>query len=244
MDIDEVVEKIKKAVRLANRTTSEGERETAMRLAKSLAEKNGVAFEEVADEASGVEDAAVKEDDEAERTTTGSEIGLALMVLRHHFGVIVMKNFRRANPWKSRLSWFGSRLNIAIARHVYIVLVRESRRAWREAQREVEKEPTTVKLDRYAFMRGFFFAIHKKLTAQPLRNDLATCIRAAERRLLAFQRENGISVSEAKGGGKVKDADALAAGYAAGEGVNLARPCENGKGAATAIGHDVKLLTA
>ena len=61
MDIDEVIAKIKKAIRLANKTTSEGERDTALRLARRLAEKNGVAFDEVAEEASA--DRAVKVDD-------------------------------------------------------------------------------------------------------------------------------------------------------------------------------------
>ena len=36
MNIDEVIAKIKKAVRLANKTTSEGERDTALRLARRL----------------------------------------------------------------------------------------------------------------------------------------------------------------------------------------------------------------
>lgn len=43
-NIDGIIERIKKAVRLANKTTEAGERETAMRLAKNLAEKNGIAF--------------------------------------------------------------------------------------------------------------------------------------------------------------------------------------------------------
>lgn len=47
-NIDGIIERIKKAVRLANKTTEAGERETAMRLAKNLAEKNGIAFDEIA----------------------------------------------------------------------------------------------------------------------------------------------------------------------------------------------------
>ena len=47
-NIDGIIERIKKAVRLANKTTEAGERETAMRLAKNLAEKNGIAFAEIA----------------------------------------------------------------------------------------------------------------------------------------------------------------------------------------------------
>ena len=42
--IDKIIERIKKAVRLANKTTESGERETALRLARNLAEKNDIAL--------------------------------------------------------------------------------------------------------------------------------------------------------------------------------------------------------
>lgn len=242
MNLDEVIEKIKKAVRLASKTTSESERDTAMRLARNLAAKSGVAFEEIAEEANL--DAAVMVDDEREKTATGSEVGLSFGILRNHFGVIVMMTRRTNKRWKPRLSWIGSRLNIDIARYVYDILIRESRRAWREAQKAIASEPL-VELNRHSFMRGFFFAIHKKLAANPLRNDLESSIRAAERRLLAFEQESGKGVKMSKAGkGKVTDANALAAGYDAGSAVNLSRPCEGRTGAAAALGHEVRLLTA
>lgn len=223
MDIDEVIAKIKKAIRLANKTTSEGERDTALRLARRLAEKNGVAFDEVAEEAFA--DRAVKVDDEEYKTTPGSEFGFACFIIRTHFGVIIMRYVSRARgKHKSRLSWIGSRLNIDIAKHVYHILIRESRRAFREASKATAS--VGVKLNRETFMRGFFWALHNKLTENPLRNDLEQSIQEAERRLLAYQQE-GHKVEESRQrNAKLTDATALAKGFAAGNAVNLARPCE------------------
>ena len=98
------------------------------------AENNGVAFDEIAEEASV--DKAVKVDDEEFKTTPGSEFGHACFIIRTHFGVIIMRSVSRAvGLHKSRLSWIGSRLNINIAKHVYHILIRESRRAFREASK-------------------------------------------------------------------------------------------------------------
>lgn len=222
-NIDEVISKIKKAVRLANKTTSEGERDTALRLARRLAENNGVAFDEVAEEASA--DKAVKVDDEEFKTTPGSEFGHACFIIRTHFGVIIMRSVSRAvGLHKSRLSWIGSRLNIDIAKHVYHILIRESRRAFREASKATDS--VGVRINRETFMRGFFWALHNKLTENPLRNDLDLSIKEAERKLLSYQQE-GHSVKESRQrNGKLKDVAALAKGFAAGNAVNLARPCE------------------
>ena len=64
-NIDGIIERIKKAVRLANKTTEAGERETAMRLAKNLAEKNGIAFDEIAVDEESVCKAQRAQDDAA-----------------------------------------------------------------------------------------------------------------------------------------------------------------------------------
>lgn len=45
-EIENTIEKIKKAVRLANKTTEQGERETALRLARRFAEAKGLAFDD------------------------------------------------------------------------------------------------------------------------------------------------------------------------------------------------------
>ena len=230
VDIDSVIDKIKKAIRLANKTTSDGERETALRLARQLAEKNGVAFDDVVDEAS--EDKAVMDRDAECTTIPGSEFGYACFIVKQHFGVIIMRGMVRGqSARKSRLSWIGSRLNIDIAKHVYHILMRESGRAFRAVKK-------THPVDRPSFMRGFFWALHEKLTERPLRNDLPASIKAAERRLLAYMQD-GHEVKE-RGGSpakmNAKNVASLMAGIDAGRSVNLARPCEGRNPSPFALG--------
>ena len=226
MNIDEVITKIKKAIRLANKTTSEGERETAMRLARNLAERNGVAFEEVAEDA-GESDSgrSVKEDDDIEQSKpSDSDLGHICYILKHHFGVIMMLSLRKGNSRRMKASWFGSHLNIDIARYVYHILVREGARAWREANKAAKA--MEVDLDKAAFMRGFFWAICKKLEENPLRNDLDGAVRDAERKFLEYQEENGQVKMRPSGRNKKNlDVGSLVRGFDAGHDVNLARPC-------------------
>lgn len=235
---DSVIAKIKKAIRLANGTNSEGERDTALRLARSLAEKNGLAFEDI--EASPLEAKAVHiEDGENEaHWIKGSEIGLACFILRKHFGVIVLVHevkrrveyadergdtYTKIKACKGHYSWFGSRLNIDIARHVNHILLRESRSAWRKAQKEFPG------LKRQSFMQGFFFVIDRKLTERPLRNDTENLVaekKAAEKRLEEFKMNNG-GVRDSQKRRTERDTDALALGAHAAKNINLARPCSN-----------------
>jgi len=244
MNIDEVIDKIKKAVRLANRTTSEGERETALRLARNLAEKNGVAFEEVAAETrDGDLGKAIMDDDTRYvAKVNGYEMGLVCYILKQHFGVIVMINAPSGGNRYCRLTWFGSRLNIDVAKYVYHILLREGRRAWREASRlakAIGADPS-----RKDFLRGFYWAVSRKLAERPLRNDLPDAIKAAEGKLLEYEQKNGEVQRKRHRDSKNLDCDALASGYAAGNSVSLSRPCgDNGERAAQ-IGHTAQLAYA
>lgn len=241
MNIDEIIDKIKKAVRLANKTTSEGERDTALRLARRLAERNGVAFEEVAEDAGeGGDDgrAVVESDGDETRRPNNADMGFIAYILKQHFGVVFMMHVNPKRRGVMRVSWVGSRLNIDIARHVCHILVRESGRAWREAKHAAERDGRKP-LDRTAFMRGFFWAIARKLAEYPLRNDLDDAIRKAERRLLEYQMEAGNAkmLHSRSSGRGMTDVDALARGFGAGQGVSLARPCEGKGESPLALGH-------
>ena len=94
-NIDGIIERIKKAVRLANKTTGAGERETAMRLAKNLAEKNGIAFDEIAVDEESVGKAQRAQDKDWKATDRVVD-GRICQVLRAHFGVVCMMTIRRA----------------------------------------------------------------------------------------------------------------------------------------------------
>ena len=237
---DSVIEKIKKAIRLARKTTEEGERATALRLAKSLADKNGIAFEEL-QVADNEADKAIHEADEKRSSTfEGSEFGYTCYILKQHFGVILMVQPLVTKPWMKKTHWIGTRINIEIARHVCHILLRESRKAFDEKKKEWKKKNDQLlaeigyrffavgsqlpPLKRQTFMQGFFWAISKKLTEHPLRNDLERDLANAERKLLEYAQENKVESSQSK---KVPvDADSLLAGADAGNKVNLARPCE------------------
>lgn len=218
---DSVIAKIKKAIRLARGTKEEGERETALRLARQLAERNGLAFEEI-DE--GLEVArAVQINDDAEERIEGPEIGYSFSIIHDHFGVVAM--ITQTSRWDAahgRYTWFGPRINIDIARHVHHILLRESRAAFRRARK------VAPRIKRLAFMQGFFAAIYIKLTEHPLRNDreaFAAEKKAAERKFEEFRTKH--SVRESRKPRSPDDPNAISMGYHDGKKVNLARPCEN-----------------
>lgn len=257
MNIDEVIDKIRKAVRLANRTNEEGERETALRLARGLAEKNGIAFEDVAVTQSDT-GKAVHEEESEYHTNEGVELGHACFIIQQHFGVILMLHHIRGKAWKSRRSWFGSRLNIDIAKHVFHILMRESRRAYAEEcrkprekefdewlrkmseslpERQMDfavKHYTPRKVSRKSFMQGFFFAIDQKLTEHPLRNDLDADRLAAQKKFDEYRENHKVRNSNGRKNSN-PDADAIAAGFAAGNKMNLARPCDGASSSPLAL---------
>ena len=242
---DSIIEKIKKAIRLANRTTSEGERDNAMRLAKRIADANGIAFDEVKASETATPD-AIKETDEAAVNMRGSEVGFICYILREHFGVIAMFNTLKRQPSYATISWFGSRLNIEIAKYVWHILRRESIKAWQHARVDAVKARRTI-LDKYlgskmydiiadkdllpkvtkqTFMEGFFSAIDHKLKECPLRNDLEEAKAKAEKKFQEFRNENNVQDKIVKNKKSDKDQQVFRMGLHAGTKVNLSRPCE------------------
>ena len=231
-DIEITIEKIKKAVRLANKTTEQGERETALRLARQLAEAKGIAFDDIVVERE--EASARREEDDDYTRWHGSVSGWAIVTLRNHFGVVVMTWKRRCDIGKVRMTWFGSALNIDIARYCYDVLVRECERAWRKAK--------GMGLKKEQFVRGWFYAIHRKLTEHPLRNDAEQFEaerREAERKFKEATKNENVKEKDIRKAGD--DIDSLSMGYQMGKGVSLNRPCGTTAGNHAEIG-ETKLL--
>lgn len=232
MDIDSVIERIKKAVRLARGTSEAGERETALRLARNLAERNGLAFADV--EAESLADTAVSVTDPKGKKVGGCEAGFASAVIREHFGVIIMSNIW--GDGKASYTWFGTRLNIDIARHVYHILIRESRKAWREVKNRYGAFGVSGRKHKDSFMRGFFATIWQKLAENPLRNDREAFTaekKAAERKFEEFRANNNVKMTK-KNSPKDTSPVMINLGMDAGSKVNLARPCE-GRGSGTAM---------
>lgn len=239
---DEVIEKIKKAMRLARKAGTDGERAAAEAAAKRLADAHGISLASV--EVTECDAKAVRIDGDADRwTRTGKECHYAGMILRKHFGVIVIQHFRRGSR-KMRLDFIGSRLNIAVAEYVYEILWRESLRAWGEAHKAVVKEydaimeangvehrrdwagrrqrPVLLKKD--SFMCGWFARIDEKLTAHPLRNDMAQLEAEKKAAEDLLKRQQGVKNKDVRS--DKSDAESAAKGYAEADKVNLSRPCE------------------
>lgn len=239
---DEVIEKIKKAMRLARKAGTDGERVAAENAARRLAERNGISLESV--DVTEYDAKAVRVDGDEDRyVRSGKECHYASAILRKHFGVIIIQHFRRGRR-KMRLDFIGSRLNIAIAEYVYEILWRESLRAWRIAHNAVKAEfdamleangikhrrdlagrvrrPVLLKKD--SFMAGWFARIDEKLTAHPLRNDRAQLEAEKKAAEDLLKRQNG--VRDHNFSSDTSDRASMSRGYAEADKVNLSRPCE------------------
>lgn len=237
-----IIEKIKKAMRLARKAGTEGERAAAEAAAKRLADSHGIALNTV--EVSEYEaKAVVKQGEEAKWVRTGKECHLASILIRKHFGVVVIQSFRKGSR-KMRLDFVGTAINIDIAEYAYEIMWRESLRAWGQVHKELTKEydsilrergyyperdrggrikrPTMMRKD--AFMDGWFMKMDEKLTRNPLRNDteqFAAEKKAAEEK---FKNLNGIKENDVKR--SQADKNATYRGYCMADKVNLSRPCE------------------
>lgn len=247
MSPEEVVEKIRKCIRLEKRGATEGERSAARERARALAEKNGIAIEGLDEDAP----IPVRIEDEKDHARTGIEQTLALQMIERHFGVSYVWSRYIGDSRHQRVVWFGERCNVPIARQIYVVATRAARRAWedrRKKDRENAKEyrrlrrrwrqlyrgacpldppclATTGPHARKRFMIGFFAAIGRSLEARPLRNDRDRL--AAERTAALAKieelRSRGDVVDKKNDTGLSNPAAELA-GYEEGRKVSLNRP--------------------
>lgn len=232
--IDKIIERIKKAVRLANKTTEAGERETAMRLARNLAEKNGIAFDEIEIEREAVGSARQEEEDELKSMDMAVD-GRICGVIRNHFAVVMMMHLYKTRR-KVRYTYFGSRLNIDIAKYVADILRREARKAWRNAKRNAQCGIFSNNLKRADFMAGFFFRIHMKLKENPIRNDrdqVAAESNKAEELFDRYKERNEVNETKPKTGNNIAS---RILGFDSAAMISLNRPCGNGMQSAGAIG--------
>ena len=237
--IDKIIERIKKAVRLANKTTESGERETAMRLARNLAEKNGIAFSEVEADAVVVDRAKQVEEDGFQSYDAIVD-GRICGIIRVHFAVVTMLYIRHIGTTrKVKRTYFGSSLNIEIAKYVADILRREAQKAWRNVKRMEANGTLGFKLKRADYMAGFFWKIHKRLTEHPIRNDLDQRdaeSKKAEELFEKYRQNNEVKDAKTRGGGANADNASLYSGFMAADKISLNRPCGNGMPSAGAIG--------
>ena len=242
---DDIIEKIRKCMRLARNSGSEGEKNAAEASAKRLADKAGLSLSDIIQT-----DSAIKTDEFCDNTlhpVLGSEIGYVTAVLRQHFGIILIQcMFGR----KVKYKWVGTKINVEIAKHVFEILIRECRKDWKEARiarslaadltspkykgyRSPDKERRLValsKLNKRAFLDGWFYTIHQKLIAHPLRNDIDQFNaekKSCEEFFKKMQEESDIKDKRKKNGASELDRTSVMMGFDAAKKVNLNRPCDS-----------------
>lgn len=267
---EEIIQKIKAALRLARRASTAGEQAAAEAAAKRLADKNGIALGELEVEESRV-CTGKYDDDNWLSASYGMEIGFITAVLRNHFGIVLVQT-RRADG-KIRLSWIGTAINVDIAKHVYAILLRECRKDWGEARIVKRQAKEALKgirispslrglapgassrmnqiaalrdLSKQAFYAGWFSAVNYLLTLHPLRNDLDQL--EAERKsandFLDKMKAEG-EIADKQKNPKISEKDRLSfrLGASAGETIRLNRPCTDAgyRGAPREIGETARL---
>ena len=237
--IDKIIDRIKKAVRLANKTTEAGERETAIRLARNLAEKHGIAFSEVEADAV-VADSAKQVEEDGFQSYDAIVDGRICGIIRAHFAVVTMLYLRHVGTTrKVKRTYFGSSLNIEIAKYVADILRREAQKAWRNVKKMEADGMLGFRLKRADYMAGFFWKIHKRLTEHPIRNDIDQRnaeSKKAEELFDKYRQNNKVEDHKMRGGGDSADSASLYSGFMAADKIALNRPCGNGMPSAGAIG--------
>ena len=219
MDLEGIIAKIKKAMRLAQKAGTDGERVAAERAAHRLAESNGIDISTL--KIGDSEAKAVMKDDGDKLRHYGAESGFAYQLIRKHFGVIVMEwRYKNSTSSIRRVTFFGVNINIEIAKYVYVILMREFHKDYKEVK--------GWGLNKRSFMTGWFMQIDKKLTDHPLRNDrdqFEAEKEAAERKFKEYQSKTD-NIKMRTINRSNKDAESLYRGFRSAEKVNLSRPCE------------------
>lgn len=236
---DDIMEQLRKVMRLARRAATDGEKRAAEAAAERIAKKHGIDLGTVE-----TTDADVKAEfdrgGEEWQTWPGRETFYVTSVLRQHFGVILVQT-RRGR--KVRFEWVGTKINIEIAKHVTVILLRFFKRDWENAKRirgmantlltgpksypqaERERLKGYGKLTKGAFMDGWFWTIHQKLREHPLRNDREQF--EAERKAAEDLLKRMDDITETDRTPKeVKDRRSVKLGFEAAKKVNLSRPCD------------------
>lgn len=242
MNQDDIIEKIKKCLRLARKAGTEGEKIAAEAAAERMAKANGISLDRVNPDGENVAGAKIEQDTKLWRAR-GIEIAYIVQIIRDHFGVVMLTNRWKRSPQCS-FTFFGSSLNIDVAKYVFQILWRESDKAWTAARGEdrklllesahmvgmrIPKGTRLCRLNKRCFMSGWFMQIDRKLKEHPLRNDIEVYQQEkaeAERKFQEYKDQHQGQVKTNHHTVKQNDKNALYAGYMAAAKVNLNRPCE------------------
>lgn len=218
MNPEEIVERIRKAVRLARKAATDGERNAAMNAAIRMAKSAGLDLDEIC--ADGVEDGGKVATICGRRVNIDAiETQLAAWIMSRHFSIAVAFEKMRKGV---KVLWIGNRLNIGIAQYAWEIMLRESEKAYERMQ----KERKVKQEQRSLYMRGFFFAIDLLLQHFPLRNDTeqAEAERKAAERELQRKKDEQKFNTKGTNNDSGEDGDAVTKGFRDGQKVRMNRP--------------------
>lgn len=234
---DDIIEQLRKVMRLARRAATEGEKQAAEAAAGRIAQKHGIDLSSIETTDSSVKAEVIVD---GWKVFPGAEIAYITSVLRQHFGVVLVQN---RNGRKVRFKWVGTKINIEIAKHVTVLLIRFFQRDWKNARKArdmakalthtgmavstqmIDKYKALSKLNKTSFMDGWFWTIHQKLREHPLRNDREQY--EAERKAAEdlLKKMQGVTDNTSTSDRDKQDRESVMLGYKAAQAVNLNRPC-------------------
>lgn len=225
-EMETIVEKVKKLLRLSRGTNSEAESLNALAKAKEMCALYGLRFESVDAEAPRIKEEKVldgKRNSASKRWVFG--------ILDAHFGIMVCEGAMGG------VYFVGPEENIEIGKFILEYLLASEKRAWSsfvdvfcaESERrmgteglkgDIRKSMRKYKKD---FTAGFYYKVYERLAQQPLRNDKVK--EAVKRHVREKYGDLPHSKPRAQEG-EDKSGIVTRAGVKAGGEVNLSRPVE------------------
>lgn len=216
MSNQKAIERIKKLLRLASRSTSEGEAANALSQAQKLMQKHGI--ESSAPELSDVSEAFIKTRHQAE--TLPVYLGKLINMIARAFGCSPIRS--QDNDYRLGVVFIGHNERPEIATYALEVLERQLSKARKEylktQSKRLKRSTKVARAD--LFCGAWVMAVDEKVQQLALSSEEGTQIeqyRNAKHQNLTESKVRHVSASQARGG----DMAAITAGYEAGKQVNL-----------------------
>ncbi|MGY3571938.1 DUF2786 domain-containing protein [Vibrio paucivorans] len=216
MSNQKIIERIKKLLRLAARSTSEGEAANALSQAQKLMAQHGL--KDSAPELSDVSEAFVKSKSQA--VTLPVYLHRLIGMISSAFGCKPVRT--QDAQYQLGLTFIGHDERPDIAKYAYEVLERQLAKARKEylktQSKRLKKSTKVARAD--LFCGAWVMAVHEKIQALALTDEESTQITEYMHSMhpdLQTTKARDVSLAKARGG----DMAAINAGYKAGQDVNL-----------------------
>jgi hypothetical protein len=158
-----IIERVRKLLRLGGKTNHRAEAEAAVAKAHEIAAGAGIAIDGIDADREAVrithEEGGARSRSHARKLCHG--------ILKNHFGVCVLGSSTHG------AAYVGPAVNIAVARHVEVFLLRQCGALWSAYATKAHgvRVPRKMTQRRRAWELGFFAGIDHVLRQRPIRND-------------------------------------------------------------------------